>query len=531
MMAEMIDGMSVESSPLVLELTGISKSFPGVKALDQVSLHLRRGEVQALLGENGAGKSTLIKIIAGVTTADEGSMRLNGVETRFATPRQALMAGIGVVHQERNLVPTFTVAENILLERVAGKATAVLNLKRLNEDAEPYLQMVGLDIAPNASVLNLSAGKRQMIEIAKALSSQARILLLDEPTASISLKEAAILFDVIRRLQAQGVSFLFVSHKLEEIFQVASSVTVLRDGRNAGAPGMSLANMSQEELVTLMVGRTTRVAADPRPAAVDTPVVLEARQLAGKWSPRPNSFSLHRGEILGWYGLVGAGRTELAKVVVGADPPTAGELLVDGAPAHITSVRQALQEWRIGYISENRQDEGLFLMHSIARNIGATVWQRLRGTAGLLSTERETALAEEYRTTLAIHTPSVQQIVTNLSGGNRQKVSIAKGLAAGPAILIFDEPTVGIDVKTKAEIHDLIWQLAQDGMSIIVISSDMPEIVQVADRILVFRSGTICGDLPNTKDYDGMSRQIMELIVGERQADDSLRLSEQVPAE
>ncbi len=508
--------MRADPSAPVLELTGIAKSFPGVKALDQVTLRLQRGEVQALLGENGAGKSTLIKIIAGVIAPDEGSMRLNGVETRFSSPRQALMAGIGVVHQERNLVPTFTVAENILLERVAGKATTILDFKRLNQGAEPYIAMVGLDISPRAPVINLSAGKRQMIEIAKALSSNASILLLDEPTASISLKEASILFDTIERLQAQGVSFLFVSHKLEEIYQVASCVTVLRDGKNAGELGLPLSTLKHDELVNLMVGRSATVTAFPRQDASSAPVVLEARQLAGNWSPAGNSFCLHRGEILGWYGLVGAGRTELAKVVIGADPATSGELWVDGSPARVTSLRQALHQWQISYISENRQEEGLFLIHSIARNIGATVWDRLRTWLGLLDTRQEEALAAAYREKLAIRTPNVQQLVTSLSGGNRQKVSIAKGLTVKPAILIFDEPTVGIDVMTKSDIHDLIWKLAHEGMSIIVISSDMPEIVKIADRILVFRSGTICGDLANTKDYDEMSKEIIERIVGEQ---------------
>jgi ribose transport system ATP-binding protein len=501
----------------VLELSEISKSFPGVKALDQVSLALLPGEVHALLGENGAGKSTLIKVIAGVNTPDEGTMRLHGAEVHFTSARQALQAGIAVVHQERNLVPTFTVAENILIERIAGRATAIVDMKRINEAAQPFIEMVGLDISPRAMVTDLSAGKRQMIEIAKALSANASILLLDEPTASISLKETGILFDTVQRLQAQGVAFIFVSHKLEEIFRIAGRVTVLRDGKNAGAPGQLLSTLTTDDLIALMVGRSAKVAAFPRRDASSARVVLEARDLKGKWSPHGNSFALHRGEILGWYGLVGAGRTELAKVVIGADPATSGEILVEDKPARITSVRQALQRWRIGYISENRQEEGLFLMHSLARNISATVWEHMRTRLGLLDTRRELALAEEYRTQLAIRAPSVLQLVANLSGGNRQKVSIAKGLAVKPEILLFDEPTVGIDVKTKSEIHDLIWKLAQEGIAIIVISSDMPEIVKIADRIQVFRHGGICGELLNTKDYDAMSKQIMELIVGDSQ--------------
>lgn len=510
--------MDKTNRPPAYELTNISKSFPGVKALDHVSLTLHQGEVQALLGENGAGKSTLIKIVSGVIQPDEGVMRLNSQEIRFRNPRDAFIAGINAVHQERNLVPTFTVAENILMEQIADQALGFVDMKKINLAAEEFIEMIGLKVSPQSPVNTLSASKRQMVEIARALSSHARILLLDEPTASISLKEAATLMDTIRRLQAQGVSFIFVSHKLEDIFDIADSVTVLRDGKNAGEPSQSMEKLTRGDLVTLMVGRSEVMKSFPVRDLLTQPAVLQATNLSGHHSQIPNSFTLHAGEILGWYGLVGAGRTELARVLVGGDRAISGEIRVKDVPAKINSISQALYQWRIGYITENRQEEGLFLIHSITRNIASTAWGRLRTRLGFLNIKGEEKLAEDYRNRLEIRTPSLSQLITNLSGGNRQKVSIAKGLAAKPEILVVDEPTIGIDIKTKAEIHDLIWDLAQRGMSIILISSDMPELIKLADRILVFREGQICGELPSSKQYDNMSKKIIELIVGQERS-------------
>lgn len=314
------------------ELANISKSFPGVKALDHVSLTLRQGEVQALLGENGAGKSTLIKIVSGVIQPDEGIMRMNSQEIRFRNPREAFVAGINAVHQERNLVPTFTVAENILMEQMADQTFGFVDMKKINHDAEEFIEMIGLNISPQAAVNTLSPSKRQMVEIARALSSHARILLLDEPTASISLKEAATLMDTIRRLQDQGVSFIFVSHKLEDIFEIADSVTVLRDGKNAGEPSQSMEKLTRDDLVTLMVGRSEIMKSFPVRDLSTQPAVLQATNLSSHHSRVPNSFTLHAGEILGWYGLVGAGRTELARVLVGADRAISGEIRVKDFP-------------------------------------------------------------------------------------------------------------------------------------------------------------------------------------------------------
>ena len=330
MPAETSDPPTVaDDRPVVLELRDISKGFPGVQALDHVSLTLRRGEVQALLGENGAGKSTLIKIITGVYRADEGTYRINGEDARITNPRQAFARGIGVVHQERSLVPTFTAGENVLLERIVGKALQLIDRDRIHRDARPYMEMVGLHIDPSHRVESLSPAQKQLIEIARALSLNARILLLDEPTASISLNEADTLLRTIRRLREQGVSILYVTHKLEEVFQICDSVTVLRDGKNA-APTAPIEELDRDKLISRMIGRSHTNAPLPPRDPTDRKPVLEVVGLDSANSPIPATLTLARGEILGWYGLVGAGRTELARAIIGADRVTDGALRIDG---------------------------------------------------------------------------------------------------------------------------------------------------------------------------------------------------------
>ena len=496
-----------------LELADITKAYPGVKALDTVSLTLERGEVLALLGENGAGKSTLIKVISGVEMPDSGTFRIFGQTADIRTPRQAMQRGISVVHQERNLVPTFTVGENVLLERVVGNGARPINRRRIHAEALPFMEMVGLRVSPSQNVVVLSSAQQQLIEIARALSTNAKILLLDEPTASISLKEASALLDTIRRLRAQGTSIVYVSHKLEEVFEICDSVAVLRDGRNAG-PRLPVAGLKRDALIEMMIGRAYTADALPTRKSTNREPVLEVIDKPSEATRRGSSFTLHRGEILGWYGLVGSGRTELARAVIGADSIRGGSVTVGGRPARIRALADALHRWRIGYVTENRQHEGLFLIHSVQRNIAATTWERLRNGLRLLFPGNERRLAEEYRTSLDIRTPSVTKVVGSLSGGNKQKVSLGKWLAARPEILFIDEPTVGIDIRTKYEIHQIIHRLGEAGTSVVLISSDMPEMIRVADRILVFKGGTIVGELANSKDYDVVSRQIMSLIVG-----------------
>jgi ribose transport system ATP-binding protein len=497
----------------VLELAAVTKTYPGVRALSEVSLSLRRGSVLALLGENGAGKSTLIKIISGVERPDKGSYRLFGRPAEIRNPRQAMKAGISVVHQERSLVPTFTVGENVLLDRIISDGHHLINRGQVHADAVPFMEQVGLNVSPARGVATLSAAQQQLVEIARALSANARILLLDEPTASISLREASALLATIRTLRDRGTSIIYVSHKLEEVFEACDAVTVLRDGRNAG-PQLALAGVGRDRLIEMMIGRAQVADALPaRDLAVREPV-LEVVGRSSEVTARPSSFTLHRGEILGWYGLVGSGRTELARSVIGADRISGGTIKVRARPARIRSLSDALHRWRIGYVSENRQQEGLFLIHSIQRNVAASVWERLRRRSRLLLSRDERRLAEEFKRMLDIRTPDVARVVGSLSGGNRQKVSLSKWLAAKPDILFIDEPTVGIDIRTKYEIHLVIHRLAESGISVVLISSDMPEMIRLADRILVFRGGGIVGELPNSRSYDDMSRRIMSLIVG-----------------
>ena len=500
------------SGPPLLELKHISKSFPGVRALDDVSLTLYPGDIHALLGENGAGKSTLVKIITGVYTADSGEYLIEGSPVAITRPREAFTRGIAVVHQERSLVPTFSVGENVLLDRVVGKAAQLVDKAQIERDARRNMELVGLTVRPSRNVASLSAAQKQLIEIARALSSDARILLLDEPTASISLTEAEGLLRTLRKLRDRGVSILYVSHKLEEVFDICDSVTVLRDGRNAGSTSL-VRDLDRDRLITLMIGRSQNIESLPVRNTAQMEPILEVTDLPSEATVVGSSFTLRRGEILGWYGLVGAGRTELARAVIGAEPQSRGSVVVSGKRAHIGSIAEALHRWGIGYVSENRQEEGLFLSHTIVRNIAVTVWQRMRRALGLIDAKAETEVARDFRARLEIRTPSLKQLVANLSGGNKQKVNIAKWLAANPKILIIDEPTVGIDIKTKYEIHELIWKLAEDGISVILISSDMPEMVRLADRILVFKKGRIVGELTNTKAYDEMSKQIMTFIV------------------
>jgi ribose transport system ATP-binding protein len=494
-------------------LTNISKSFPGVRALDDVSLTMRPGEIHALVGENGAGKSTLLKIITGVYRPDEGRVLVNGDEVHFQSPRDALQAGIGVVHQERNLIPKFTVAENITLENPPLKAGPLqfVDYARINAEAERWLDLIHLPIPPQTPVERLSVAQMQLVEIAKALSLESKILLLDEPTASITPHETEILFQILRQLRDQGVAILFVSHKLEEIFELCDRVTVLRDGRLA-ALDRELRELDRDQLVTLMIGRAELITEFAAKPAVEGTPAIEARNLSGSAGTRDVSFAVHHGEVVGLYGLVGAGRSELARLLVGDGTVISGEILVDGRPARIRDPRIALERYRIGYVSENRQTEGLILIHSVLSNVAVTVWQRLAARLGWVSGRRERAVVAPFVEQLAVRTPSLDQTVGNLSGGNQQKVSLAKWLAAQTRILIIDEPTVGIDIKTKHDLHELIWNLSRDGLAILLISSDMPEMIRLADRILVMKEHQIIGEVTNTQNYEQVSQTIMGYI-------------------
>jgi ribose transport system ATP-binding protein len=497
----------------VFEARGVTKAFPGVLALDKVDLSLAPGSIHALLGENGAGKSTLIKIITGVHRPDAGTMSLQGQHFAPQSTREAIARGVGVVHQERNLIPFFSIAENIFLERLSARPLRRIDYAQLYRDARKWLDLLEIDADPATPVEKLNVARKQLVEIAKALSLNSRVLMLDEPTASLTQHETDTLFSILRRLRDDGASLVFVSHKLEEVQEICDRVTVLRDGRNA-CQSRSMEGLNRQDIVRLMIGRTEQIPEWSQRDHAQRDNALELRGVSTPDGHRDISFALKKGEVLGIYGLVGSGRTELAKAIIGVRPLTGGKVLVEGRPARIDSVATALHRHGIGYVSEDRKGEGLILIHSVLDNAGTTVWQRLRNALGLVSDEAvEKAVGPVIRK-LEVRTPSLRQVIANLSGGNQQKVSVAKWLAANVRILIIDEPTVGVDIKTKAYVHELIRELSDAGTSILLITSDMPEMVTVADRILVMDEFQLRGEVRNDRDYASVSGWIMHHIHG-----------------
>jgi len=497
----------------VFQASRIGKSFPGVRALDNVSIVLTSGSIHALLGENGAGKSTLIKIITGVHRPDEGELVLDGKPVSFSGPRDAIAAGIGVVHQERNLIPRFSAGENIMLERLGGAGLAGIDYEAVHREAKRWLDTLGLDLDPRMRVSQLSVAKMQLVEIAKALSLRSRVLLLDEPTASLTPHETVALFALLKKLRDEGVTILFVSHKLEEVQEICDYVTVLRDGRNA-CESRPMTGLGRQDLVRLMIGRSEQIPNWAQRDRTASEPALELRGGSTGVGHRGVDLTLHRREIVGLYGLVGAGRTELAKAVMGLFPVTGGEIRVDGKPVKIHGVADAIHRHRIGYVSEDRKQEGLILMHTVLENAGVTVWRRLASKLAWLTDRTIRSRVEPFVRKLEVRTPSLNALVGNLSGGNQQKISVAKWLAAGVRVLIVDEPSVGIDIKTKAYIHELLRQLSDEGTAILLITSDMPEMITLADRIVVMDGFRMKGETPNDRNYDRMSEAIMSHIHG-----------------
>ncbi|NMO53990.1 sugar ABC transporter ATP-binding protein [Actinoplanes sp. TBRC 11911] len=501
----------------MLVAENLIKTFPGVRALDGATLRVSPGSVHALLGENGAGKSTLVKVLTGVYQPDGGRITLDGDDLRLTGPMDAQAAGIGVVHQERNLIPAFSVAENISLHHLPHRR-GVVDRARMRAEARRCLGLLEVELDPDAPVATLSPAQGQLVEIAKALSLENRVLLLDEPTASLTGDEADHLYAVVRRLRDSGRAVVLVSHKLEEVFAVADTLTVLRDGRSV-ASGEALAGFSQSRVVDLMVGRAyEQVELARREVNAEAVPALRLADVATAHGHRDVSLEVRPGEILGLYGLVGAGRSELAKAILGLGRITAGTVEVHGKPARIATVGEALRRYRLGYVTEDRKDEGLFLDQQVTRNIAVTVWRRL-ARLGLVPDRAERRLALDFVGKLDIRISTPRQVAGQLSGGNQQKVSLAKWLAADCDILIVDEPTVGIDVRTKAAFHELIAGLAADGLALLLISSDLPETVALADRIAVMSDLRIAGVLDNDHDYPRMSRQIIRMIHAETHAE------------
>jgi ribose transport system ATP-binding protein len=478
--------------------------------------------VHALLGENGAGKSTLIKVITGLYRPDGGRLLLDGQEVAFGSPHESASAGIGVVHQERNLIPGFTVGENILLQKLPT-SRGLVDRGRIRSEASRWLAELDLDLDPDLPVTELSVAQAQLVEIAKALSVESRVLLLDEPTASITPNEAERLFRVVDKLKNDGRSVLFVSHKLEEVFQICDTVTVLRDGSSVLESG-ALSELTRDQVVDLMVGRVHEALTLPPRTVPEAAPLLELSGVGTATGHVNVDLSVRPGEIVGLYGLVGAGRSELAKALLGLDRITAGEVRVRGQAVRIRNVRDALKNHKIGYVTENRKEEGVFLEQSVSRNIAVPVWDRLLKRLGRIPglsyvpRKAESALVADYVEQLGIRIASPEQLAGTLSGGNQQKVSLAKWLAAKTEILIIDEPTVGIDVRTKDAFHTLIWDLAANGLAILLITSDLPEMITLADRVVVMRDFQVRGEVPNDHDYDTMSQQVIRLIHAESPA-------------
>ena len=473
---------------VVLSLKDITKKYPGVLALDRVSLDFLEGEVHALLGENGAGKSTLIKAVAGAIDLDGGVINVNAQDHPKMTPHLSRSLGIEAIYQEFNLVPTMSVAENIFLGDRIGKSPLV-DFGTMRSKTKEIFKLFNVDTSPDVMVQDLSPAKQQIVEIAKAVSKNVKILIMDEPSAPLSVSEVEHMFEIIRRLKQSGVTVIYISHRLEEVFRISDRVTVMRDGRYVATKLTKDTN--RKELISLMVGRELK---ESYPSRSNPPgeIALEVKNLSGN-GDKDISFSVRKGEILGISGLVGAGRTELAMLLYGAVPIEGGEIWVEGKPVQIRSPQNAIQQG-IGLLTEDRKGQGLFLERGVGWNISFPIIRRL-SKRGVVDTKTENEIAEKYRLRMNIKTPSLLQRVINLSGGNQQKVVLAKSLAAESDILIFDEPTRGIDVGAKQEIYNLMCELANNGIAILMISSDMEELLGMSDRIIVLCEGKLAGEV------------------------------------
>ena len=476
---------------VILTMKGIDKSFPGVHALDHVDLEVRKGEVHALMGENGAGKSTLMKVLTGIYHKDAGTITYEGKEVEFTNPREAQDAGIVIVHQELNMMGHLTVAQNIFIGReyMNGK---LIDDKKMNEEAKKLFDQLGINIDPKETMSRLTVGKQQMCEIAKAISHEAKVIIFDEPSAALTEAEIEELFKIIRDLRDKQMGIVYISHRMDEIKVITDRVTVMRDGGYVGT--LITKDSTKDDIINMMVGRV--IYEDPKTesqVAPDAPVVLKVEHLNAGRMVKDVSFELHKGEILGFSGLMGAGRTETARALFGADPKDSGDIYVNGQKVDIKTPQDAVK-CGIGYLSEDRKRFGIVVDKTVAENSTmATMENFMKGI--FIDKKKEKDVAQEYVEALKTKTPSVDQLVVNLSGGNQQKVVIAKWLVRNCDILIFDEPTRGIDVGAKRDIYHLINELVAEGKSIIMISSEMTEILRMSDRIVVMCEGRKTGEL------------------------------------
>lgn len=478
----------------ILEMRGITKTFPGVRALNNVSFQVKRGSVHALVGENGAGKSTLMKILNGVFPANEGKIFVNGKEVSFKNTAEAQEHGLGFVFQECNLVNTLSAAENIYLNRFEKNRFGKIQWKDMNRKAQAFIDKLGFNFNVKGMVGKLSAAEKQLVEIAKVLSLDAKLIVMDEPTSSLTTNEVERLYEIVRQLQKDGITVIYISHKLDEVFELCDTITVLRDGEIIDTKPADA--MTHERVIELMVGRTVDMEF-PQRNTKRGEVVLEVKNICSHGYLKDISFDLRKGEVLGIAGLVGSGRTELAETIFGAAKRENGEVIIKGKTAAIRSTTDGKNN-SIGMVPEDRKEVGLVLDYDVAQNISITNLSKLCKKS-VLNKNKEKEYAREFVQELNIKTPSINQIVVNLSGGNQQKVVLAKWLFSDADILILDEPTRGIDVGAKYEIYLLINRLAEQGKSIILISSELPEVIGMSDRIMVLAGGMKKGELERSE--------------------------------
>lgn len=493
------------TSENILVLHGVSKTFPGVKALDNVELDVKKGEVLALAGENGAGKSTLMKILSGSYTRDSGSIEFCGKPAEIHQPRDAERLGLSIIYQELNVLQGLSVAENIFIGRQPRRG-GLVDWKKMYDDADALFKQLNIEMDVRRKVLGMSIALQQMVEIAKAVSFQAKLVIMDEPTSSLTDRETQLLFEIIRNLKRNGVSVIFITHRLDEIFEIADRITVMRDGCIIGT--RSVAETTKAELISMMIGREMTKQFPPRDVRIGEEL-LRVENISDGKKVKGVSFSVARGEVLGVAGLVGAGRTETMRMVFGADKRVSGDIYLNGKKVHIRSPRDSVKH-KIAFVTENRKTEGLLLNKPVYLNIVMVALSKIK-QHGLLSHKTERVFSEQYIKELKIATPSIEKRVNFLSGGNQQKIVVAKWLMSDSEVMILDEPTRGIDVGAKREIYEIINQLAAQGKAIIMISSDMEEVLGVSDRIAVMHEGRIAG-IVEKKDFS--QQLISEYAIG-----------------
>lgn len=493
----------------LLEMKGISKAFAGVLAIHDVDFTVRRGEIHCLIGENGAGKSTLMKILAGAYQMDAGEIRIDGQPVHISGPLDAIRQGISIVYQELKVVPTLNVAENIFLGRIPSRGVAGVNWNKLYGDARAVISSLGFDLDPTQLVSDLSVAQQQMVEIAKALSLNARIIVMDEPSSALTPGELQRLFQVLKSLAGKGVSVIYISHRLDELFVIGDRATVLKDGALVGTVEMT--SVQKEDIIRMMVGREVGKNY-PLASRSRGDTLLEVRGLNRRGILHDVDLTLHRGEILGIAGLVGSGRTELVRAIFGADSRDGGEIILSGQPLKIGSPRDAVGHG-IGFVTENRRDHGLVLIMSVRENLTLTSLKKRFSRTGIVDAVGERAAVREFVGQLSIKAASMEQEVQALSGGNQQKVVLGKWLATGCRVFIFDEPTKGVDVGAKEEIYHLMRGLAEQGAGVLMISSELPEVLGMSDHILVMHEGRVVGELARA---EATEEKIMTLAVGGR---------------